>query len=69
MPIYEYACAKCGNVFSVLRLASSQEKTTCPSCGSGDVSKRMSVFGCTIHGGHGGRGGLSGSSGGFSAGG
>ncbi|GAB4389193.1 MAG: hypothetical protein Kow0025_13040 [Thermodesulfovibrionales bacterium] len=64
MPVYEYACLKCGGVFSVLRLSATAEEAVCPSCGSGDVEKKMSVFGCSVQGGS-----SSGYSGGFSGGG
>jgi putative FmdB family regulatory protein len=47
MPIYEYACRKCGEVFSVYQSVSSCESDTkCPKCGSDDVRKRMSSFSC-----------------------
>lgn len=61
MPIFEFVCMKCGNVFSVLIFGASEEKkTVCPSCSSRDVVKKLSSFSCSSS---------PGSSGGFSAGG
>lgn len=54
MPIYEYICSKCSEMFSVLKLSTSDEKTRCPACGSEDVVKRMSSFSCTLPTGEGG---------------
>lgn len=35
MPIYEYKCTKCENIFSKLESISSEEKVKdCPECGS-----------------------------------
>ncbi|OIP88028.1 MAG: hypothetical protein AUK24_08665 [Syntrophaceae bacterium CG2_30_49_12] len=49
MPIYEFKCKKCGNVFDVL-FRSSQEKlaVSCPVCKSKKTDKLMSVFGGKI---------------------
>ena len=46
MPIYEFKCQKCGNVFELL-FRSSQEKleVSCPVCKSKKTDKLMSVFG------------------------
>lgn len=61
MPIFEYVCIKCGNVFSVLTFSASEGKDkSCPSCGSRDVVKKLSSFSCSSS---------PGSSGGFSTGG
>ncbi|WP_092220383.1 FmdB family zinc ribbon protein [Desulforhopalus singaporensis] len=45
MPIFEYRCNKCENVFELLQLSSSQQdkKPTCNKCGSEDVSKLISA--------------------------
>lgn len=48
MPIYEYICNRCGHVFDVLRLYSSGDSVTCPSCGAGDVAKKLSAFSCSL---------------------
>ncbi|WP_320169454.1 zinc ribbon domain-containing protein [Maridesulfovibrio sp.] len=41
MPIYEYKCLECGNIYEEI---SSPEATSaaCPSCGSNSVEKLMS---------------------------
>lgn len=54
MPIYEYLCRQCDHVFSVLTFSRAGEQPVCPSCGSTDVVKKMSVFGCSLHSGHSG---------------
>jgi len=46
MPIYEYTCNNCNETFSVLKLTTREEETTCPSCGSKEVTKKMSAFSC-----------------------
>ncbi len=53
MPIYEYICNKCSHIFDVLRLSSSGDKVTCPSCGAGDVAKKLSTFSCSLPAGGG----------------
>ncbi len=42
MPLYEYACKKCGKDFELL--VNSQTKIVCEYCGSADVEKKMSTF-------------------------
>lgn len=42
MPIYEYACGKCGNEFEML--VRSDTVPGCPSCRSTEVEKKLSVF-------------------------
>lgn len=42
MPIYEYACNKCGHEFETLVRASTVPD--CPSCRSTDLEKKLSVF-------------------------
>jgi putative FmdB family regulatory protein len=45
MPIYEYACKSCEAKFEKLvRSMSSQEKVPCPSCGSTQTARALSVF-------------------------
>jgi putative FmdB family regulatory protein len=45
MPIYEFKCKKCKNIFEELIFSSADEKnTTCPKCGSKKNEKLMSVF-------------------------
>jgi putative FmdB family regulatory protein len=42
MPIYEYACSKCGQEFETL--VRSGAVPDCPSCHSTDLEKKLSVF-------------------------
>lgn len=42
MPIYEYACSKCGHEFETL--VRSGTVTDCPNCHSTDLEKKLSVF-------------------------
>lgn len=42
MPIYEYACNKCGHEFETL--VRSDTVPGCPSCHSADLAKKLSVF-------------------------
>ena len=45
MPIYEYKCKKCEDIFDFLCLSSNcQEKIICPSCGGERVEKQLSIF-------------------------
>jgi len=44
MPIYEYDCRACSEVFSVLKLGSSEVDTSCPKCRSKDTQKKVSSF-------------------------
>lgn len=45
MPIYEYTCKKCNNIFSALQsIRSSEKDTVCPVCGSKEVRKMLSTF-------------------------
>ena len=41
MPIYEYGCAKCGHEFETL--VRNGAAPDCPSCGSTDLGKKLSV--------------------------
>ena len=46
MPMYEYLCAKCERDFEKLISSSeSDERMTCPECGSHNVRKKLSLFG------------------------
>jgi putative FmdB family regulatory protein len=42
MPLYEYACKACDREFEVL--VRSHEMPGCPSCGSTDLERLLSVF-------------------------
>jgi len=41
MPIYEYACQKCGNEFELL--VRGQDKAACPKCKSAKLEKKLSL--------------------------
>jgi putative FmdB family regulatory protein len=57
MPIYEYACAPCGNSFEELVIRRSDEaEVRCPACGSADVARQMSRPAAARASGGGGRG-------------
>lgn len=59
MPIYEYRCLECGEVFSELRMAHKiDEETKCPDCGSGSVKKKVSSFSSFSGGSFSGGGGF-----------
>jgi putative FmdB family regulatory protein len=71
MPIYEYRCNKCGEVFEQLVLVSDcEDGFCCPSCGHESTCRLMSSFSCGSSSGKGQSGissaGSSPSSGGFS---
>lgn len=43
MPMYDFACRECGQVFEKkLRMSQSSDPQVCPSCGSGDTRRHMS---------------------------
>ncbi len=46
MPMYEYACAKCGHQFEKLVKSVSQRDVAieCPECASKKTSRKLSVF-------------------------
>jgi putative FmdB family regulatory protein len=44
MPIYEFRCDGCGEVFELLALTKKEEKKACcPECGGEDLSRVMST--------------------------
>lgn len=46
MPIYEYRCKECGEEFEkFVRSMTAEEEVVCPSCGSPQVEKKISLFG------------------------
>ncbi len=56
MPIYEYRCNGCAEVFSVLQKMSTEAgETVCPKCGTTDVTRQISA--CSIGSGSTGVGG------------
>jgi putative FmdB family regulatory protein len=44
MPIYEYKCKDCGEIFDFLVIKKS-EKPKCKKCGSVNLEKHFSAFG------------------------
>ena len=49
MPIYEFRCLSCGNVFELLRLKKESEgmEMKCPKCASQEVEKVLSTINVT----------------------
>ena len=46
MPVYEYKCQKCKNSFEQLRSMKDMDAlAVCPSCGSEETRRQLSVFG------------------------
>ena len=57
MPIYEYRCEACGELFSKLqKMGAGEGETSCPKCGA--TNTRRQISGCSI-----GSGGSTGASG------
>ena len=55
MPIYEYACKKCGRVFEeIVVRQSDQAAVRCPACNDRRVDKLISRPAATASGGDGG---------------
>lgn len=50
MPIYEYACPACGRDFEKL-VRMNADAPPCPSCGSGDVKKKVTAAAFQLKGG------------------
>jgi putative FmdB family regulatory protein len=44
MPIYEFVCTECGHPFEELVFGMNTSGVVCPTCGSGQVKKKMSTF-------------------------
>ena len=44
MPIFEYACPKCGHVFEKLILSRTHDLPECPQCGWKRVEQKFSAF-------------------------
>lgn len=49
MPIYGYACKKCGHDFETLVRAS--DTPACPTCGSADLERQLSLIAAPAKGG------------------
>ncbi len=45
MPIFEYRCNKCGNIFEELLLGERNRTFPCPRCGNEQTEKIVSVIG------------------------
>mgnify|MGYP006290625835 CR=1 FL=1 len=46
MPLYEYVCNNCEDLFEkLLRMDNGLKKITCPKCESDNVRKKFSTFG------------------------
>jgi putative FmdB family regulatory protein len=43
MPIYEYECGKCGNLFELIQKISDPPPKKCPDCGSKRVRKMLTT--------------------------
>ena len=45
MPVYEFKCTKCGELFEVMGSYAEREKAhPCPKCGSAEVKQAISLF-------------------------
>jgi len=44
LPIREYSCRKCGNIFENLEIEVKSGSVKCPNCKSEDVVRRLSIF-------------------------
>jgi putative FmdB family regulatory protein len=65
MPMFEYVCADCGNVFTEFRSISDRDNPLpCPKCGGDNVERKVSA--CASLGGASEGGSSCGSYGGFS---
>lgn len=48
MPIYEFRCSSCEDVFEELIFRKSEiQELVCPRCGATQVNQQMSTFACT----------------------
>jgi putative FmdB family regulatory protein len=43
MPIYEFECSACGNIFDRLQKISDPDPDTCPECGKRKVRRRVTA--------------------------
>ena len=51
MPIFEFKCLKCENLFELLVMGDNNTEMKCPSCQSGDVQRVMSAASYAMNGG------------------
>ena len=48
MPVYEYKCEKCGQIFEkLIRNQTQKDNVTCGKCGSRKIEKLVSGFACS----------------------
>jgi putative FmdB family regulatory protein len=47
MPIFEFGCRACGEVFEDLVARADAPAPPCPRCGAGEVERRISAFAVT----------------------
>ena len=50
MPIYEYRCKQCEAEFEKY-IPAAAAPVACPTCASGDITRKLSVFGMKSDGG------------------
>jgi len=50
MPIYEYRCRACDKDFEKY-VPGASTSVACPACASGDITRKLSVFGLKSDGG------------------
>jgi len=51
MPLYEYGCSDCTELFTLLQPVSVKPgETVCPKCGTSRVQKRFSSFASKVQG-------------------
>ena len=43
MPIYDFACSRCGHGFERLQKLSDADPTVCPACGQASVSRKVTA--------------------------
>jgi putative FmdB family regulatory protein len=57
MPLYEYRCETCGNVYEQIRRMSDADRNLeCPDCKSAEVKRLLSVFATSSGGASAGEG-------------
>lgn len=49
MPIYEYICLGCGQLFEKLQKSMDEPAPACTACGSADVRRELSAFAAPAH--------------------
>lgn len=52
MPLYEYKCGQCGQVFEMLRRMSDADRDLiCPRCQSDEIERLLSAFAQSVRSG------------------